>query len=436
VASGLAIDGEIVSVGGGRARRCASGGTEALAGANRPGPDAVVTRDAAAGTYRSLGGRSAGPFAGHHLREEVSPLIFVFENCELDPARMILRRDGVEVRVEPQVFALLRCLIERRGEVVSKEALLDEIWGDRFVSESALTTRVKSARQAVGDDGSRQRVIRTVHRMGYEFAAEVHVVEVPVRRPVDGDEPVSSRPRPDASRLPAAVQPLIGRDELLKRLVEAIAVNRLVTLAGPGGVGKTSVGFELARTVEPRYADGVHVVELVTVVDEDATLEAFATALDVNTRQHLSIDVAIVDVLRPRHALLLVDNCEHVVEPLAAVVNRILRAAPGVSIVATSREPLAVASEHVWMVEPLPFAADETLDEAELAEVPAVALFVERALEADPAFRRDATTAPAVVEICRRLDGIPLAIELAAARARAIDVSEIARRLDERFRLL
>ena len=166
------------------------------------------------------------------------------------------------------------------------------------------------------------------------------------------------------------------------------------------------------------------------------TLEAFATALDVNTRQQASIDDAIVDMLRPRQALLLIDNCEHVVEPLAALVNRVLRAAPGVSIVATSREPLAVAGEHVWTVEPLPFATGETWDEEELAEVPAVALFVERARAVDPAFRLDATTAPAVVEICRRLDGIPLAIELAAARARALDVAEIARRLDERFRLL
>jgi DNA-binding winged helix-turn-helix (wHTH) protein len=349
---------------------------------------------------------------------------------------MILRRDGVPVRVEPQVFALLRCLLDHRGEVVSKVTLLDEVWGDRFVSESALTTRVKSARQAVGDDGSRQRVIRTVHRTGYEFAAEVRLLDNPGLSEAEPAGGPRGGARPDASGLPAAVQPLIGRDELLKQLVEAIAVNRLVTLAGPGGVGKTSVGFELARLVEARYPDGVHVVELVTVVDEGATLGAFATALHVNTRQHLSIDDAIVDVLRPRQVLLLVDNCEHVVEPLAALVNRVLRAAPGVSILATSREPLAVAGEHVWMVEPLPFATDETLHESELAEVPAVALFVERALEADPAFRLDTATAPSVVEICRRLDGMPLAIELAAARARAIDVTEIARRLDERFRLL
>ena len=330
-------------------------------------------------------------------------MVYVFGNCELDTARVVLRRDGQAVRVEPQVFALLRYLIEHHGEVVRKEVLLDEIWSSRFVSESALTSRVKSARQAVGDDGSRQHVIRTVHGIGYELTVHVHVLEAaaiggpipdqPDTSPNDAAPPPSEASTAPGSRLPAAVQPLIGRAELLERLVEALAAHRLVTLAGPGGVGKTSVGFELARLVEHRYADGAHAVELVSVVDEGATLEAFATALDVNTRQQASVDDAIVDMLRPRQALLLIDNCEHVVEPLAALVNRVLRAAPGVSIVATSREPLAVAGEHVWTVEPLPFAAGETCDEEELAEVPAVALFVERARAVDPAFRLDATTA-------------------------------------------
>ena len=141
-------------------------------------------------------------------------------------------------------------------------------------------------------------------------------------------------------------------------------------------------------------------------------------------------------MLRPRHALLVLDNCEHLVDSVATLVDRILRAAPRVSIVATSREPLAVTGEHVWTVEPLPIPDLEAASIAELAAVPAVALFLERARAADPRFELDAVTSPAVIEICRRLDGIPLAIELAASRASAIDVTEVARRLDERFRLL
>ena len=359
-------------------------------------------------------------------------MILRFDDCELDLARVVLRRDGHDVKVEPQVFDLLCCLIDRRGEVVLKEELLDAVWGDRFVSESALTTRIKSARQAVGDDGTSQRVIRTVHGKGYEFVAEVHSVEGP------GRAERLSRVAPETAgvALPAALHPLIGREELLAQLVDDQAANRLVTLVGTGGVGKTSVGYELARSVADQYADGVFVVELVTVIDRDATFGAFATSLDVNTRQLTSIEDAIIDMLRPRHALLVLDNCEHVIELVATLVDRILRAAPLVSIVATSREPLAVSGEHVWMVDPLSIAELDAVSEQELATVPAVALFVERARAADPRFELDASTAPAVVEICRRLDGIPLAIELAASRASAIDVTEVARRLDERFRLL
>lgn len=355
-------------------------------------------------------------------------VIYRFHHCVLDTDRVLLARDGVELHVEPQVFALLEMLIERRGSVVRKEELLDGIWGTRFVSESALTSRVRSARQAVGDDGTTQQVIRTVHGRGYEFVA-------PLAGPPDR-----------ASRLPAAVLPLIGRDDLLAALEDAVGRHRLITLTGPGGVGKTALGFELARRVEHRFPDGAYAVELVTVVEERATLEAFATAVDVNVRQHASIDDAVIDVLRPRRALLLLDNCEHVIDPLAALVHRILRAAPGVTIVATSQEPLAVASEDVWTVPPLAVSAggDDGPDDRaaadlgpeEIARLPAVALFVERAGQADAPFALDADTAPAVLEICRRLDGIPLAIELAAARSRVLDVHEIARRLDERFRLL
>ena len=139
---------------------------------------------------------------------------------------------------------------------------------------------------------------------------------------------------------------------------------------------------------------------------------------------------------RARRALLVIDNCEHLVEPVAALVGRILGAAPELSILATSREALAVNGEHVWTVEPLDTGTGSDVTGHDLGAVPAVALFVERARAADPMFELNAITAPAVLEICRRLDGIPLAIELAASRARSVDVSEIARRLDERFRML
>ncbi len=361
-------------------------------------------------------------------------MIIEFNDCELDLDRVVLRRGGIDVPVEPQVFDVLQLLAERHGEVVRKEELLDEIWGDRFVSESALTSRLKSARRAVGDDGTRQGVIRTVHGKGYEFVAAVRIVEGPADAR-DDDVRANAFDEP-AHELPIALQRLIGRDEFLAALIEELGESRLITLVGSAGVGKTSLGMELARAVASHYADGVFVVELVTVGDRDAAFASIAGALGVNTGLGLSIEDAIVDVLRARNTLLLLDNCEHLVEPVAELVERILRAAPLVSIVATSREPLAVMGEHVRPVAPLSVDDLDATPFVDLASVPAVALFLERAQAADPGFELTEQNAPAVVEICRRLDGIPLALELAASRARAIDVAEIASRLDERFRLL
>ena len=315
-------------------------------------------------------------------------MILRFADCELDIARVTLRRAGHEVKLEPQAFDVLCHLVEHRGEVVRKEQLLDDVWGDRFVSESALTTRIKSVRQALGDDGSRQAIIRTVHGKGYEFIATVETLGSPSledKTPVPPSDPM----------LPAAMQTLIGRESLLERLATALREHRLITLVGPGGVGKTSVGLELARRIANGYPDGVKLVELVAVGDEDATLEAVATAIDVNFRRGSSIGDAIIETLRLRCSLVVLDNCEHLVEPVASLASRIIREAPDVSIVATSREPLGLPGEQVWSVDPLSTgdAGAGSFTGGGLGNAPAVALFVERASASDPGFELNEQTA-------------------------------------------
>ena len=362
-------------------------------------------------------------------------MIIEFNDCELDLDRVVLRRGGSDVPIEPQVFDVLAFLAEHHGELVRKEALLDEIWGDRFVSESALTSRLKSARRAVGDDGTRQAVIRTVHGKGYEFIADVRIVDVRTDPPAGLDEADSSLDEVP-HELPIALQRLIGRDEFLAALIDELDQSRLITLVGSAGVGKTSLGMELARAVASQYADGVFVIELVTVGDRDAAFASVAGALGVNTGLGLSIEDAIVDVLRARNAAA---RSRQLRAPRRAG-RRAGRADPASCASRLDRRhesvPLAVMGEHVRPVAPLSVDDLDATPFAELAGVPAVALFLERARAADPEFELTEQNAPAVVEICRRLDGIPLALELAASRAKAIDVTEIASRLDERFRLL
>jgi predicted ATPase/DNA-binding winged helix-turn-helix (wHTH) protein len=368
-------------------------------------------------------------------------VIYHFDDCELDPGRIVFRRGGEEVALEPQVFDLLHCLIGRRGQLVTKEELLDTVWGDRFVSESALTSRIKSARRAVGDDGTAQRIIRTVHGKGYEFVAPV--IERDDLDHATTDQrphaPASTSTHPSA--IPLAVHDLVGRGETLDELESELREARCLTIIGPGGVGKTSLALEVARRTASTHRDGVALVELVGVGTADEALAAVATALDVSVRQHESIDAAIIDVLRPQQLLLVLDNCEHLVGPVANLVEQILHTSPDVTTLTTSRETLAIAGERVYHVEPLDVTDldelrlhDLALDD--LAAIPAVRLFVERARAADARFQLTAANARSVAEICRRLDGIPLALELAASRTAALDVSDIARRLDERLRLL
>jgi predicted ATPase/class 3 adenylate cyclase len=230
--------------------------------------------------------------------------------------------------------------------------------------------------------------------------------------------------------LPAATTTLIGRDDDVAELREVLLDTRTVTLFGPGGVGKTRLALEVAMQVTDRYPGGAWLIELANIGDGDLWF-AIATALGIQEQQGQGIDVSVLEWLERRDLLLLLDNCEHVIDPVSKAVERVLRSCPGVALLLTSREALGVAGEQLYRVEPLPVDGDGPagLSAAE-------ALFLERARSVSRQLPDDDATRAAVHSIVRHLDGLPLAIELAAAQTRALSPANISRRLDERFRLL
>ncbi|MGI9624729.1 MAG: winged helix-turn-helix domain-containing protein [Acidimicrobiales bacterium] len=345
------------------------------------------------------------------------------ENFELDDNQVSLTCDGESVHIEPQVFQLLAYLVENRDRVVSKEELLDSIWGSRFVSESALTTRVKGLRQALGDDGRAQRLIRTVHGTGYQYVGPVEEVDESYRSP-------------SAPAVPASANTLRGREAEIHDLVGLLDESRLVTVVGPGGTGKTRLSLEIiARQLQgDRRAS---FVELSTVRQPEAIVEALEAVLAVQTGQRTGPLDACCEYLSTGVHLLILDNCEHVLDPASDLVGELLARCDDLTIVATSREPLGLGHEQVYRLGPLGLPSlDADLAESDYEQSPAVALFVDRAKRVDQGFVVTDDALGKIASLCRSLDGLPLAIELAAGRTGVFGLDDLIDRLDRRLDLL
>ena len=240
---------------------------------------------------------------------------------------------------------------------------------------------------------------------------------------------------PPRGNLPLQLNSFVGRDRELAAVVEALGESRLLTLTGVGGVGKTRLAVQAASRMLPGLRDGAWLCELAVAGDPDAMLQVVAVTLGVQARSGLSIEESVREFLRSKNLLLVLDNCEHLLDAAARFADAVLRESPDVCILATSREGLAVDAERIWALRSLP-VPEPSAGVDDVVRSDAARLFADRAGAVQSDFVLDTSTASAVGELCRRLDGVPLAIELAAARAVAMTPDEIVALLDERFRLL
>ncbi|KNH27021.1 transcriptional regulator [Pseudomonas syringae] len=318
--------------------------------------------------------------------------------------RLILEDDR-PLRMGGRALDILQVLVERAGSVVSKDALIAHVWPASVVEEINLRVHIAALRRALGDGQNGQRYIVNIPQCGYSFIA-------PVQRDGTGTPvPVETVHKPQHN-LPARLTSVIGRDSIVGSVVRQLPFRRLMTLVGPAGIGKSTVALRAAELLLRHYRDGVWRVDLAAIDDPAQLVEHLSRILELDVGEAAPLQ---------RHALLVLDNCEHLLECCRAVVDNLLASAPRLSILATSREPLQAAGETLLPIPALAIPpASAIYSVAEAMGYSAVQLLVSRARARQLGFTLRQQDLKAVREICRRLDGLPLAIELAAAQIDAL----------------
>ncbi|WP_426955595.1 ATP-binding protein [Muricoccus radiodurans] len=350
---------------------------------------------------------------------------YAFGRYAVLPARRALLVDGREAAIGGRAFDLLLALIERREAVVTKDALLELVWPGRVVEEGNLTVHVAALRKLLGAG-----VIATVSGKGYRFVA-----------PLDPDGPQPAVPAPpppplpgqSPADLPRPLTRMIGREADVEAVAARLVSGRLVTILGGGGVGKTRLALEVADRVAADFPDGVWFADLGGQTDPAALPRTIARALGIDVR-NFAYRASSLLWLTPRRGLLLLDNCEHMLDPVAEMAEAILRAAPRITILATSREPLRAEGEHRHRLAPLAVPEpDDGIAGAGPEAYPAGALFLERARAVIGPFVPSAEEAQDILAICRQLDGLPLALELAAPLLQSLRPGQLREMLEQRL---
>ena len=365
-------------------------------------------------------------------RVDAGGIAYLFGSFRLIPSQQILLDDGLRVSIGSRALDLLTALVERGGELLTKQELMARAWPRTVVEESNLKVHIAALRKALKEGPQDQRFVATVVGRGYQFVAPVEreIVVGPI-------SPVETHARA-SHNIPAALVHPVGRSACIVDLVARLSHVRLLTITGPGGIGKTTVALAVAREMFEAGQCDVWFVNLSDLSDANDIPQAMASAMGLTARPG-DILSALTQSLqfRSKPQLVVLDCCEHVIEMAALIAEHLSATVNQLVVLATSREPLQAVGEHIFRLDPLETPSESThltIDEA--LEYPAIELFMERAVAARSDFLLSDEDVRVVAKICRRLDGVALAIELAATRLNAFGVRELLDLLDDRFSAL
>ena len=415
-------------------------GKEEIVALESPRPQAVRLN---AGGSRAPEGPGAAGSTGAGYE------VLAFGPFRFDPLRHVLREGDKPVRLRSRALGILLALVERAGETVSLNELHDRVWKNSVVEGGALRVHMAALRKILGEGKSGMRYVENVSGQGYRFVAPVtRLYEIlqpgglglaaattPVRICGATDALASGTLAYHANTLPTPLTRMLGRAQVHSRLAARVPQQRFVTVTGPGGIGKTTLAVSVAQTLAPSYAHGVCFVDLALLAEPRGIAGALATGLGLGASGTDPLP-DILTFLRDKSLLLLLDNCEHLIEAAADLAEKVLRHAPAVHILATSREQLRAEGESVHRLAPLEMPEREgARNRAEALAFAALQLFVERAGESSDTFELADADVPLIARICRRLEGNPLAIELAAGHVDLLGVAGVATRLDRGLHL-
>ncbi|WP_128923262.1 ATP-binding protein [Bradyrhizobium guangxiense] len=360
-----------------------------------------------------------------------------FGPFSVSPHERLVMRDGVALPLGAKAFDTLMALMSRPNEVVSKWDLMSLVWPGTTVEETNLRFHVAALRKALGDGKDGARYITTLSGRGYCFVAPISQIAAPnSKADVAAAQRHAPRPELPPVKLPNRLQRMVGRADAMAAVSDRLIASRFVTIAGPGGVGKTAVAVAIAHDLLETFSDAAHFVDLAALSDPDLVITSILLMLGLPAQTDDPLP-ALLAHLQDKRMLLILDNCEHVIAAAAPLAAEIFQAAPHVHILATSREALRVEGEQVYRLAPLGVPPDGSgVTVAAAQTYPALQLFLERATAGGAQIALDDANATIIARICRKLDGMALAIELAAGRVEAYGLEQTAALLDERLNLL